>query len=84
MKSPREHFERIGKWLDEDEDELRTEDAKRTPGERIARSLSLSSAQFGFYRRLLAQPGVAEMEEERALRKADLHAIWRARHGATR
>jgi hypothetical protein len=80
VKSPREHFERIGKWLDEDEAELRAEEAKRTPGERIARSLELSSAQLGFYRRLLEKPGMAEAEDERAFRKADLHSLWRARH----
>ena len=78
----REHFEGIGRALDEDERELLAIAGAQDAGEKISRSLDWSDAWLGDYRRKLEEhPGFAALEEERALHKADLHSRWRERHG---
>jgi hypothetical protein len=82
--SPREtermraRFQRLGEALDQDEIELRRQDARRPPGENILRGVTLSEAMLPGYRRLLENAAFAAAETERALHKADLHDHWRA------
>ena len=82
--SSRDRFERLARDLDENERQQIAEAALRHPGEKIEESLRLWAASLSDYRRQLAQPWFARMEDERAMRKADLHDVWRERHGTSR
>ena len=73
-------FARIGEWLAEDEHELRLAASRQNPGDGIARGLRLYDSALADYRQLLCDPAFARAEHERALAKAGLHDVWRARH----
>ncbi len=77
MRTPREHFEALGRLLAEEEAELSREAALRDPGEKMSQSLAWSGACLDDYRRLLAIPEIAAAEDMRAWAKADLHIRWR-------
>jgi hypothetical protein len=82
--SSRDRFERLARDLDEDERQQIADASRRDPGEKIEESLRLWAASLSDYRRMLEQPWFARMEDERAVRKADLHELWRERHGTAR
>lgn len=80
--SARDRFARIGAQLDAMEDEDIQDAARTDPGEKILRALRWSDVWLPDYlRRLEEEPRFAAEEEERAERKADLHARYRAIQG---
>ena len=66
-----DHFHRMGRFLDEDERERFAGAALEDPGAKIIASGGLSDELLGSYHAQLSNP--ASAEDERALRKADLH-----------
>ena len=79
VRSARDRFDRIGKELAGIDAEDLREAALEEPGEKILRSLRWSDAWLPDYERRLAEdPAFAAAEDDRAIRKADLHVRRRA------